>query len=73
MKLFEVVRKFYVMAETESDAELFQPLDALSCTNDVYEAKTVDSEWWDAIPFGSQKGDETCGQILINSRRQPHE
>ena len=68
MKLYEVVRTFYIMAENESEAESFQPCDPLSCNNEVYEAKTVDSKWWDAIPFGDQKDDKTCGQIITELR-----
>ncbi len=64
MKLFEVVRTFYVMAEDEAEAESYQPRDPLACTNEVYEAKTASMEWWNAIPFGEQGDDRTCGQII---------
>ena len=64
MKLFEVVRTFYVMAEDEVEAESYQPRDPLACTNEVYETKTVNAEWFNAIPFGEQPDDKTCGEII---------
>jgi len=64
-KLYEVERHFYVMAEDESEAENYIPLDPLACTNYVTEAKTIDAEWADAIPFNSDD-DKTCFEILEN-------
>ena len=65
MKLYEVIRTFYVMAKDEAEAKNYIPKDPLACTNEVFEAHTVYHEWWDAIPFGEQPGDKTCGDIII--------
>jgi hypothetical protein len=62
-KLYEVNRKYYVMAENESEAEYAFDIDWTACTTEIYRAKSIDSEWFDAIPFNSDD-DRTCGEIL---------
>ena len=66
MKLYCVVRTFYILANDEVEAESYRPDDALSCTNEVFEATSVDSEWWDLLPFttDSNTGDKTCGELI---------
>jgi len=64
MKLYEVTRTFYVMAENESEAENYQPNDPLCCDNEVHEATIVLANWANAIPFGEQKDDKTCQEII---------
>jgi len=64
-KLYEVERRFYVLADDIWEAESYQPFDPLSCTNEVIEARTVDHEWWKALPFGEDdEGERTCGEII---------
>ncbi len=70
LRLFEVVRTFYVMAEDESEAGDYDPRDPTACTNEACEATSVRSEWWDSIPFGEQKDDKTCGQIITELREK---
>jgi len=60
-KLYEVEIRYYVMAENETEAEAIRTDDGV--TLEVNEAFTVDSEWWDTIPFGGDD-DRTCGEIL---------
>lgn len=67
-RLYEVERKFYVMAEDESDAKTFQPKDPGECTNQVYLASAVDADWWNAIPFNGDD-DRTCGELLKESKQ----
>lgn len=63
-KLYEVNRKFYVMAEDESEAENYTPMDSLCCSNEVWLATSVDSEWWNALPFNGD--DDIPCKDLIN-------
>lgn len=62
-QLYKVERHFFMMAEDESEAESYTPLDPLCCTNLVIKAKSVGKEWENAIPFNSNN-DMTCQQIL---------
>jgi hypothetical protein len=62
-KLYEVTAKFYVMADNELGAEYPYSFELSNCTLDVFEAQSVDADWWDSIPFGGDD-DRTCGQIF---------
>ena len=62
MKLFQVTKKWYVLADNEDEVEV---VDVSLCepTVEVNEAHYVDSDWWDAIPAGGDD-DKTCGEIF---------
>ncbi len=64
-KLYLVEKKAYVMAENELEAGVIDTGDGASV--EVLEALSVDSDWWDLIPFGGDD-DNTCGQILTQQR-----
>ena len=66
-KLYEVERKFYVMAEDELEAEDFDPHDTSGCTNDAFLASGVEAEWWNCLPYNGDD-DKTCGQIITELR-----
>lgn len=61
-RLYEVEAKYYVMAENKRDAQAVCP--ALEgCAIFAFEPNSIDSDWWDAIPFNSDDG-RTCGEIF---------
>ena len=62
-RLFEVEALYYVMAESEIEAEEIRPVDISLCSRTAVETKSVNSEWFDAIPFNADD-DRTCGQII---------
>ena len=62
-KLYEVTKRYYIMAENEIEAEYYNIDFEGEASVDVVEATSVDSEWWDEIPFNSDDA-RTCGQIL---------
>ena len=61
-KLFEVHLKYYALAEDEHEA-LSMRIDKAACTHGVIEAHTVDADWWNALPWGDDDNDRTCGEI----------
>jgi len=62
-KLYEVTKRYYIMAETVFEAECINIDFEGEATASTVEATSVDSEWWDEIPFNSDDA-RTCGQIL---------
>lgn len=64
-QLYFVERRAYVLASSELEAEVIDT--GLGDTVEVSKASTVDSDWWDSIPFGGDD-DRTCGQILTESK-----
>lgn len=66
-KLYEVNKKYYVMAEHDFEAE-FVDVSLCEPTVEVFEAESVDHDWWDSIPAGGDD-DRTCGQILESQRQ----
>jgi hypothetical protein len=65
-KLYEVTVTYYVMAESEDEAECVDTLHG-DTTKEVERATSVDELWWHAIPFGGDD-DRTCGVILQAER-----
>jgi hypothetical protein len=69
VKLFQVTTTAYVLAE-DKDAALDALRDAgeLSpdpgSTIDICEAAAVDAEWYNALPYGDDPQERTCGQII---------
>ena len=62
-QLYEVNKRYYVMAENQMAAEFVRVVDA---DFEIHKATSVDHDWWNAIPFGSDD-DRTCGQIIEES------
>ena len=61
-RLYRVEAHYYVMAGGELEAVLIRP-DVDCCPRLAEAVSNVDSEWYDAIPFGGDD-DRTCGEIL---------
>lgn len=66
-KLYEVEKRYYVMAESVLEAASIIPNDIIACTTSAFETDSVDYRWEDAIPFNSDD-DRTCSQILKEQR-----
>lgn len=68
-QLYRVETIVMVMAEDAAQAEdvACAPTGA---TVNVYKASSVPSEWYSAIPFGTDNDNATCGEILKQNRRQ---
>ena len=62
-KLYEVTKRYYVMAENEMEAECINISFEGEATVEAVVATSVDTDWFDAIPFNSDDA-LTCGQIL---------
>ena len=66
-KLYEVKILLYVVAENKDDAkyEAMKVYDPDTCDVEVTGAKTIDSRWVNAIPFGAED-DRKCKEYLIH-------
>lgn len=62
-KLYEVNKKYYCLAENEIEAE-YMYIGGEGCTIEISEATSVDNDWWDALPFGDEEEERTCGEII---------
>lgn len=62
-QLYEVEIRVYVMAEDEQDAVQIAARECQPEEAEAYEAVSVDTIWWKAIPYGSDN-DKTCGEIV---------
>ncbi len=70
-KLYEVEAKWYVMAESQEEAESGCGINLDGCTIVAYLAKGVDADWRDAIPFGKEIEGRTCSRILKEATTEP--
>ena len=66
-KLYEVEIKVYVMAEDAEEAAQIAVTDCQDTEAEAFLANSVDSEWFDVIPYGGDD-DTTCGEILKSQR-----
>jgi len=55
------------MAEDEEEAQDIHPNSLGEVGTFAIEAMSVDSDWWDAIPYNATD-DKTCGQLLKEQR-----
>jgi len=65
-RLYAIDARWYVMAEDEEEAQAIYPDSLSEVTIFAIEANSVDSSWWDAIPYNGTD-DKMCGQILQDS------
>ena len=62
-KLYEVTKRYYIMAENKIEAEFYNIDFEGEASVEAVVATSVDTDWFDAIPFNSDDA-LTCGQIL---------
>ena len=70
-KLYQVEITVFVMADDKDEAASIASVEAQPEDCEVWEARSVQSEWWDAIPYGADD-DMKCGEILKQQRAAQH-
>lgn len=67
MPLYEVIKTYYVWADSELDAEYITPSDISTCDTDIEEItkpNQIMKHWQNAIPFGHRDDDKTCLELV---------